>query len=35
MLIPILGFLIYLCMISPWAIFVARYVCQLYDSTGA
>jgi hypothetical protein len=35
MLIPILGLLIYLCMISPWAIFVARYVCQLYDSTGA
>jgi Protein of unknown function (DUF4013) len=35
MMIPILGMLIYLCMISPWAIFVARYVCQLYDSVGA
>jgi hypothetical protein len=35
MMIPILGLLIYLCMISPWAIFVARYVCQLYDSAGA
>lgn len=35
MMIPILGWLIYLCMISPWAIFVSRYVCQLYDSTGA
>jgi hypothetical protein len=35
MMIPILGWLIYLCMISTWAIFVARYVCQLYDSAGA
>jgi hypothetical protein len=35
MLIPILGILLYLCLISPWAIFVARYVCQLYDSAGA
>lgn len=35
MIIPILGILLYLCMISPWAIFVARYVCQLYDSAGA
>jgi hypothetical protein len=35
MIIPILGFLLYLCLISPWAIFVARYVCQLYDSAGA
>ena len=35
MMIPILGWLIYLCMISPWALFVARYVCQLYDSAGA
>ncbi|MDD1683290.1 MAG: DUF4013 domain-containing protein [Methanoregula sp.] len=35
MMIPILGLLLYLCVISPWAIFVARYVCQLYDSAGA
>jgi len=35
MMIPILGLLLYLCLISPWAIFVARYVCQLYDSAGA
>jgi hypothetical protein len=35
MMIPILGFLIYLCLISPWALFVSRYVCQLYDSAGA
>lgn len=35
MMIPILGWLLYLCLISPWAIFVARYVCQLYDSAGA
>lgn len=35
MVIPILGWLIYLCLIAPWAIFVARYICQLYDSVGA
>jgi hypothetical protein len=35
MMIPILGFLIYLCLISPWALFISRYVCQLYDSAGA
>jgi hypothetical protein len=35
MMIPILGILLYLCLISPWAIFVARYICQLYDSAGA
>jgi hypothetical protein len=35
MAIPILGFLIYLCLISPWALFISRYVCQLYDSAGA
>ena len=29
MMIPILGFLIYLCLISPWALFISRYVCQL------
>ena len=35
MMIPILGILLYLCLIAPWAIFIARYVCQLYDSAGA
>jgi len=35
MWIPILGFLIYLCLISPIALFQARYVCQVYDSAGA
>jgi len=35
MMIPVLGFLIYLCLISPWALFLSRYVCQLYDSAGA
>jgi hypothetical protein len=35
MMIPVLGFILYLCFISPMAIFVARYVCQLYDSAGA
>jgi hypothetical protein len=35
MMIPILGLLIYLCLISPIALFFARYVCQLYDSAGA
>jgi hypothetical protein len=35
MMIPILGMIIYLCLIAPWALFIARYVCQLYDSAGA
>jgi hypothetical protein len=35
MMIPVLGFIIYLCLISPWAIFLSRYVCLLYDSAGA
>jgi hypothetical protein len=35
MMIPVLGFILYLCLISPLALFVARYVCQLYDSAGA
>jgi hypothetical protein len=35
MMIPILGMLIYLCLIAPWTLFTARYVCQLYDSAGA
>jgi hypothetical protein len=34
-MIPILGFIIYLCLIAPWTLFCARYVCQLYDSAGA
>jgi hypothetical protein len=33
--IPILGFIIYFCLIPPWALFIARYVCQIYDSAGA
>ncbi len=35
MMIPILGIIIYICLISPWALFVGRYVCLLYDSAGA
>jgi len=35
MMIPILGIILYVCLISPWAIFAARYICQLYDSAGA
>lgn len=35
MMIPILGFLLYLCLISPIALFVSRYICLLYDSAGA
>jgi len=35
MMIPILGWLLYLCMIPPWMLFVSRYICQLYDSVGA
>lgn len=33
-MIPILGFLISLCIIAPWTIFSTRYICQLYDSVG-
>jgi hypothetical protein len=35
MMIPILGWLLYFCMIPPWMLFVSRYICQLYDSAGA
>jgi len=35
MMIPILGPIIYFCLIAPWALFIARYVCLLYDSAGA
>jgi hypothetical protein len=34
-LIPILGLLIYICLVAPWTLFVSRYVCQLYDAAGA
>jgi hypothetical protein len=34
-MIPILGFLVSLCIIAPWSLFSARYICQLYDSAGA
>jgi hypothetical protein len=34
-MIPILGFIIYLCLIAPWTLFITRYICQLYDSAGA
>jgi len=33
-MIPILGFIVYICLIAPWTIFVSRYVCQLYDAAG-
>jgi len=33
-MIPILGMIIYICLIAPWTLFVARYVCQIYDSAG-
>jgi hypothetical protein len=35
MMIPILGWIIYLCLIAPWTLFVSRYICQMYDSVGA
>jgi hypothetical protein len=35
MMIPILGWIIYLCLIAPWALFAARYFCLLYDSAGS
>ena len=34
-MIPILGFIIYICLIAPWILFFSRYICQLYDSAGA
>lgn len=34
-MIPVLGILIYLCLIAPWSLFISRYVCQVYDSAGA
>ena len=35
MMIPILGWLLYFCMIPPYMLFISRYICQLYDSAGA
>jgi hypothetical protein len=35
MKVPILGWIIYLCVIAPMTIFFARYICLLYDSAGA
>jgi hypothetical protein len=34
MMIPILGWIIYLCLIPPLALFGARYYCLVYDSAG-
>jgi hypothetical protein len=34
-MIPILGILIYICLIAPWTLFCSRYICQMYDSAGA
>jgi hypothetical protein len=35
MMIPYLGFIIYICLMSPIMLFQTRYICQLYDSAGA
>lgn len=35
MMIPYLGLIIYICLIPPWALFVSRYICLLYDSAGS
>jgi len=35
MMIPILGWIVYLCLIAPFALFAGRYFCQIYDSAGA
>jgi hypothetical protein len=35
MMIPILGLILYLCLIAPFALFAGRYLCQVYDSAGA
>jgi len=34
-IIPILGFIIYFCLIAPWTLFISRYVCQIYDAAGS
>jgi hypothetical protein len=33
-MIPVLGMIVYLCLIAPWTLFVSRYICQLYDAAG-
>ncbi len=35
MMIPYLGLIIYICLMSPIMLFQTRYICQLYDSAGA
>lgn len=35
MMIPYLGFIIYICLMSPIMLFQTRYICQLYDGAGA
>jgi len=35
MMIPILGLILYLCLIAPFALFTGRYFCLVYDSAGA
>ena len=35
MMIPILGLILYLCLIAPFTLFASRYLCQVYDSAGA
>jgi hypothetical protein len=35
MMIPLLGIILYICLIAPWTLFISRYVCQLYDAAGA
>lgn len=35
MMIPILGIILYLCLIPPFALLAARYICLVYDSAGA
>ena len=35
MMIPYLGIIIYICLIAPIVLLFSRYICLLYDSTGA
>jgi len=35
MMIPILGIILYLCLIPPFALLATRYFCLVYDSAGA
>lgn len=34
MMIPIIGVILYICLIAPWTLFFTRYICILYDSAG-